>query len=137
MTHPFELSRQATNLWLQAASLTWRAATLPLDVSLRVAGAVYERMLPGGERAEAPEPVQAAVAEPARAARPAPKQRRRSAPTTGAEVRVAAPWEGYEQMSAADVVQRLADADETTRAAVRLYEAANQEREAILHATEG
>jgi hypothetical protein len=166
MTHPIELSRQAANLWLQAASLTWKAAMLPVDVSLRVAGAAWERMLPERERADLPEPVEIAVAEPPRTAGPSPKQRRRAArgeptrgqaaqrraarrdaetqaaqetdatPHAGAEIQVAAPWERYDEMSAADVVQRLADADDTTRAAVRLYEGAHQGREAILHATE-
>jgi hypothetical protein len=62
----------------------------------------------------------------------------RPEPATGhAEVRVAEPWEGYAALSAAEVVDRLADADETVRAAVRLYEDANESREAVLHATEG
>jgi hypothetical protein len=166
MTHPAELSRQAADLWLQAASLTWKAATLPIEISVRVADAVCERMLPERERADLAEPVGIAVAEPPRPAGPSQKQRRRAArgePTrgqaarrraaqrtvetqaaqetdtarhAGAEVQVAAPWEGYDELSAADVVQRIADEDDTTRAAVRLYEGANQAREAILHATE-
>lgn len=57
-------------------------------------------------------------------------------PGPGAEVQVAEPWEGYAGMTAAQVVQRLAGVDDTTRAAVRLYEGANRGRKAVLHATE-
>jgi hypothetical protein len=167
MTHPTELSRQAAGLWLQAASLTWKAATFPLDVSLRVTSAVCERMLGARESAGPPEAVAISVSEPQRPAGPSAKQRRRAArgeptrgeaarrraarrsaetqaahetdatPHAGAEIQVAAPWEGYDELSAADVVERLADADDTTRAAVRLYESTHEGREAILHVTEG
>jgi hypothetical protein len=58
-------------------------------------------------------------------------------PHAGAEVEVVAPWEGYDDMPAAEVVQRLADSDDTTRAAVRLYERSREAREAVLHATDG
>jgi hypothetical protein len=57
-------------------------------------------------------------------------------PAPGPEIDVAEPWDGYAAMTAAEVVDRLADVDETTRAAVRLYELAHDERQAVLHATE-
>jgi hypothetical protein len=166
MTNPIDLSLQAAHLWLRAASLTWKAAVLPLEVSARVAGAMCERALAVRERSEVPEPVGVAVTEPTPATGPSPKQRSRAArreptsgqaaqqrsarreaeareaqetdtaPHAGAEVEVAEPWEGYDALSAADVVQRLVDVDDTTRAAVRLYENTHEGREAILHATD-
>lgn len=53
-----------------------------------------------------------------------------------AEVRVVAPWEGYERMTVAQILDRLVGADEATRAVVRLYEAAHRNRAAVLRATE-
>jgi hypothetical protein len=45
------------------------------------------------------------------------------------------PWDGYDRMSAAQVVQRLSGADAATRAAVRLYESAGRNRKTVLRAT--
>jgi hypothetical protein len=53
----------------------------------------------------------------------------------GAEVRVDAPWEGYDRMRAADIVARLRAADEATRAVVRLYEQQGKARSSVLAAT--
>jgi hypothetical protein len=53
----------------------------------------------------------------------------------GAEVHVDAPWEGYDQMRAADIVARLRAADEATRAVVRLYEQHGKARSSVLAAT--
>jgi hypothetical protein len=58
-------------------------------------------------------------------------------PHAGPEIEVAEPWEGYADMQVVDVLNRLSGADDTTRAAVRLYELAHEHREAILHVTEG
>jgi len=55
----------------------------------------------------------------------------------GPEIRIDAPWEGYDEMTAAQVVSRLRSADETTAAVVRLYEQANKGRKSVLQATEG
>ena len=55
----------------------------------------------------------------------------------GPEIHVDEPWEGYAAMSAADVVQRLADAPPAVAAMVRLYENQHDRREAVLRATEG
>jgi hypothetical protein len=54
----------------------------------------------------------------------------------GAEVRVDAPWEGYDAMSAREVLDRLVGADAATLAVVRLYEGANRNRATVLRATE-
>jgi hypothetical protein len=53
----------------------------------------------------------------------------------GAEVRVDAPWDGYDRMRAADIVERLRAADEATRAVVRLYEQHGKARSSVLAAT--
>jgi ferritin-like metal-binding protein YciE len=54
----------------------------------------------------------------------------------GPELRVDAPWEGYDEMTAAQVVARLRSADDTVAAVVRLYEQANKGRKSVLQATE-
>lgn len=54
----------------------------------------------------------------------------------GAQIRVDAPWKGYDDMTAAQVVARLRDADTATAAVVRLYEQANKGRKSVLGATE-
>jgi hypothetical protein len=53
----------------------------------------------------------------------------------GAEVHVDPPWDGYDRMRAADIVDRLRAADEATRAVVRLYEAQGKARSSVLAAT--
>jgi hypothetical protein len=53
----------------------------------------------------------------------------------GAELHVDAPWDGYDRMRAADIVDRLSVADEATRAVVRLYEAQGKARSSVLAAT--
>jgi len=53
----------------------------------------------------------------------------------GAQVHVDAPWDGYDRMRAADIVDRLQVADEATRAVVRLYEAQGKARSSVLAAT--
>jgi hypothetical protein len=54
----------------------------------------------------------------------------------GPEIHVEAPWPGYDEMPLDEVLARLADADETLLAAVRLYEGRHESRQAILLATE-
>jgi hypothetical protein len=149
MTHPIDIPLRAADLWLRAASIGVRAALLPLDVSARAASAFSERMAAPAEAPPEPAPAPAPATTPARstAARTATKTKSRAKapsrrtvhpePAPGhAEVHVAEPWEGYAALSAAEVVDRLADADETLRAAVRLFEGANEGREAVMHATE-
>jgi hypothetical protein len=53
----------------------------------------------------------------------------------GAQVHVDPPWDGYDHMRAADIVDRLRVSDEATRAVVRLYEAQGKARSSVLAAT--
>lgn len=50
----------------------------------------------------------------------------------GANLRVDAPWDGYDEMTAADVTDRLAVADAATLAAVRLYETTHRDRKTVV-----
>ena len=52
----------------------------------------------------------------------------------GASVRVAEPWRGYGQMTADDVVDRLAAAGPEELAAVELYERLHRSRRTVLTA---
>ena len=143
--HPIDIPLQAAQLWLRGAELGVRAALLPVHLTARVGSAVLDR-LPATERPAPPAPAPRPAAAPAR--RPAKDKAKAKAkaptrrevhpePAPGfAEVHVAEPWEGFAALSAAEVIDRLADADETVLAAVRLYEGANEGREAVLHATE-
>jgi hypothetical protein len=54
----------------------------------------------------------------------------------GAEVHIAAPWDGYDEMNAKNVIARLAHATDAELAAVQLYEAAGRGRESVLAAVE-
>ncbi|MCC6457274.1 MAG: hypothetical protein IT328_20135 [Caldilineaceae bacterium] len=45
-----------------------------------------------------------------------------------------APWEGYEEATVDEVLERLAEADEATRAAVLAYEQAGKARKGVLEA---
>ena len=46
------------------------------------------------------------------------------------------PFPGYDALRAPEVIARLQDSDESTRAIVRLYEQSNKQRRTILDATE-
>jgi len=54
----------------------------------------------------------------------------------GPELRVEAPWPGYDAMNVGQVLERLTGADQTTRAMVRLYEETHKNRKGVLRATE-
>lgn len=54
--------------------------------------------------------------------------------TAGPELHVDPPWQGYEQMTAADIVDRLVLADAAERAVVLLYEQQYKRRKSILAA---
>jgi hypothetical protein len=54
----------------------------------------------------------------------------------GAEIRVDAPWDGYDSMTAAQIKQRLASADSGAAAAVSLYEAAGRNRVSVVGAAD-
>ena len=161
MLNPIHLTVRAAGLGLRTAVFTVKAIAIPVELGVRVAGAVCHRHDPP----EPPPPVAVVVEEAP--PEPSPKQRRRAArreptrgqasrqrraraeqeeqaaqptdglPHAGPEIEVAEPWEGYADMQVVDVLNRLSGADDTTRAAVRLYELAHEHREAILHVTEG
>ncbi|MGB9182481.1 MAG: hypothetical protein WCB67_00315, partial [Solirubrobacteraceae bacterium] len=52
----------------------------------------------------------------------------------GAQVHVAEPWEGYRQLHAADVIDRITGADPAALAAVELYELSSRQRQTVLDA---
>ena len=52
----------------------------------------------------------------------------------GPELNVEAPWEGYDQMTAADIRDRLTAASPAEAAAVELYESAGKSRRSVLDA---
>jgi hypothetical protein len=54
----------------------------------------------------------------------------------GPRVTVHEPWEGYAQMSAKQVISRLADATPAELAAVSLYESGNRSRQTVLEAVQ-
>ena len=57
------------------------------------------------------------------------------AASPGAQIRVDAPWDGYDKMKAGEVVTRVKDADASEKAVVRLYEQTHKKRKSILDAT--
>ena len=168
MLNPIHLTVRAAGLGVRAAVFTVKAVAIPVELGVRVAGAVCRRDDPPEPPPQPPEPpAPAAVVVEQAPPEPSPKQRRRAArgeptrgqasrqrraraeqeeeaaqptdglPHAGPEIEVAEPWEGYADMQVVDVLNRLSGADDTTRAAVRLYELAHEQREAILHVTEG
>jgi hypothetical protein len=52
----------------------------------------------------------------------------------GAQLRIVAPWEGYEHMKAVDIVQRTAFATREELAAIELYELAGRNRKSVVAA---
>lgn len=54
----------------------------------------------------------------------------------GAEVHVAEPWDGYRELRAADVVERVRTASAEELAAVELYEMAGRRRQTIIAAVQ-
>ncbi len=54
----------------------------------------------------------------------------------GPELHVEPPWDGYDQMTAADIRDRLAAASPAEAAAVELYEATGKSRRTVLDAAE-
>lgn len=54
----------------------------------------------------------------------------------GADINIAEPWPGYDEMSAREVAQRVRDSGSAVAAAVRMYEAAHKERSTVLDAAE-
>ncbi|HEY2260773.1 MAG TPA: hypothetical protein VGH45_13715, partial [Solirubrobacteraceae bacterium] len=54
----------------------------------------------------------------------------------GAEVHVAEPWDGFRQMAADDVIDRISGASAAELAAVELYELSHRNRRTVLAAVE-
>lgn len=54
----------------------------------------------------------------------------------GAAITVGEPWNGYQRMSAKDVVARSRSADQAELAAVRLYESRHRSRQTVLAAVD-
>jgi hypothetical protein len=54
----------------------------------------------------------------------------------GAQLRILEPWEGYSEMKAADVIERLASASREELAAVELYELAGRKRKSVVAAAQ-
>jgi hypothetical protein len=125
------------------------SARLVLELLLAPLRAVARLLGRGDEPEPAPAPV-----EPERPPRPRARSRkRRSEPTrgrvasmreaareaetggpdsVGAEVHVAEPWPGYDEMRLDDVLTRLAGATEVELAVVRVYERQHEARQAVL-----
>jgi hypothetical protein len=53
-----------------------------------------------------------------------------------ATLRVDAPFEGYDQLKAPEIVARVRESDDATKAVVRLYEQTHKKRKSVLAATE-
>jgi hypothetical protein len=54
----------------------------------------------------------------------------------GAQVRIAEPWTGYRQMTAADIIDHLASASREELATVELYELAGRRRKSVVAAAQ-
>jgi hypothetical protein len=52
----------------------------------------------------------------------------------GAQIHVAEPWDGYDQLKAADVVDQLDGRDQAELAAVELYELSHRQRKTVIEA---
>jgi ribonuclease E len=139
-----------------------RAAVQKTRAQRRPPAAATATDVPPAAPEEAPRPRprraarKATAAKPARARRTGPTRGQAAAireaqresegaapvasagPATGAgpEIRIEAPWEGYDAMALDEVLARLEGADDATVAAVRLYEGQHENRQAILLATE-
>jgi hypothetical protein len=79
-----------------------------------------------------PEPTRGEAAR----AREALREAEATADSPGPEIRIDEPWPGYRKLRAPDIVDRLAAADEATKAMVRLFESGHRKRRAVLAATE-
>ncbi|HEY2653651.1 MAG TPA: hypothetical protein VGI50_17140 [Solirubrobacteraceae bacterium] len=145
---PVRVGVRATRLWFRAVEETF-------SITTSAAGRLIEVLGSGGS--DGP-PLRAPRASEPAPARPAPAREIRSAPApvhvseqpvlveefaepgaedgAGAEVHVNPPWDGYERMTAKQVIARLASADAAELAAVELYEATSRRRQTILGAAE-
>jgi hypothetical protein len=95
-------------------------------------GAARQRTRPQRARpvAPAPEPAAHVSSEPEPVASFGP------ADAPGATLEVEAPWPGYDRHSAAEVIKRVRQGDEATRAVVLLYERTHKARKSVIAAAE-
>ncbi|MFL5864991.1 MAG: hypothetical protein ACJ780_30220 [Solirubrobacteraceae bacterium] len=54
----------------------------------------------------------------------------------GAQLRVAEPWDGYSQMKAADIIERIESASREELAAIELYELSARNRQSVVSAAQ-
>jgi hypothetical protein len=127
---------------------------ITIDLAGRAASAVFpaEAETPAGAPAPAPPPPPRRAAAPrpnGGAAPPIPTEpphvseepelvaevaEQGAEEGAGAEVHVDPPWAGYDEMSAADIRDRLQAEDASVAAAVTLYEASRKGRSSVLEA---
>jgi hypothetical protein len=110
-------------------------ATPPVDAALQDAGLrTDDAPPPAGQEVPLPEPQ-----APPRHVDEEVEQVASFGPAddVGATIEIEPPFRGYDELSAREVVERLRDADATTRAAVELYEAAHKKRATVLTAARG
>jgi hypothetical protein len=135
----------------EPSSRTAEPSRSPVEEAMKAAPPVEE---PESATAAAPSTVTPAAAEPSTVTPPAaepppadepvhvseePELVAETAETgaedgAGAEVAVDEPWTGYDEMTAADIEDRLLTEGPETAAAVRLYEASHKGRASILEA---
>jgi hypothetical protein len=158
MTLPLRVGVRATQLWLRAAEET---VAVVAGVSRRVIGqAVSSDGAPSEPIVRAPEPTSETMPPPSPAVAYEPPAVEWDEPATepvhvseqpelveevseagaedgaGAEVHVEQPWDGYDRMKAADVIDRLAGASTAELAAVQLYETGTRGRRTVLESVE-
>jgi hypothetical protein len=121
--------------------------TLPIQLGVRAGALVLDGLRRLTSR---PAPVRAPATPPPRRADPPPAPPHVSegiehvaesadpevAQGVGAQLDIAEPWRGYDEMVVAEVVQQLSAAPLEAAAAVRLYEAAHRSRRGVLEAAE-
>ena len=79
-----------------------------------------------------PEPTRGEAAR----ARETLREAEATADSPGPEIRIDEPWPGYRKLRAPEIVDRLAAADDATKAMVRLFESGHRKRKRVLSATE-
>jgi hypothetical protein len=54
----------------------------------------------------------------------------------GPEIRIAEPWDGYRQLNAKDVIDRVSSASDAELAAIELFEGSHRSRRTVMAAAE-
>ncbi|HEX6388235.1 MAG TPA: hypothetical protein VFZ89_02275 [Solirubrobacteraceae bacterium] len=126
----------------QPARTTPRPAAAPRAATRPRKAAATPRATPPEAAAPPEAATPPAATPPTRAAPPAepPEVVATSSDTdadVGPNIHVEEPWPDYRRMKAAEVVDRLAVADEATLAAVELYERTHSERRTVVEAARG